>query len=609
MSDLVFGGHAILSQIWDGLSPERSRILAKRAANGRRMIGISIALYGDSQTRKPREVVVKRWLYGVLVLCLSVPAAPQEKQPPQEQQPPYVERVEVRVRSVLVFITDAKGKPLVAAPSPADLRVTEDGKPVEVLAVEPARPAATAPSTTATTGDGATATPVVREAAAVPQYLYLDTTSLQVRSVPRIVETLDRHLESLLASGPLEVVVADPDPKVALPSTRDVAAIRATLKTLPTTAVGKQRIYESRRDSLTQMLYDQTNRGTTSGPSRPELRTAIRQEMALITTSLDRLDTWAATLPYDRASVVYLCNDGFDGDLTEVYRKVLNESLSFEDHQAAMQLQMEFGRDAANITARAGDILAGRGATAIVLAFGNTDSDFATSAANQGKLGTTAIRRPTNSMPINYFARPNEPLLAIADRTGGEVVSVDSKLPRALDDVGGAYLVSFRSHAPADGHAHPLEITSASSAIRVRAPRAVLAATPQAASAGQAVRALSTPSGAGSLPVTAAIADAEKAEKDRMRGRLEVSADLGSIAEALETLGPGRIRVTVAVENTKGAPFTRSEEAELDHSGQGTMWSYEANITWPPDATRVAVTIEELKTGARGSAVAELPKD
>jgi hypothetical protein len=546
---------------------------------------------------------MKRWLHGVLALFVSFPAASQD------QQGPYVERVEVRVRSVLVFITDAKGKPLTAPPSPSDLRVIEDGKPAEVLAVEPTRPASAAPSPPSPAPNGAATAPLARESTALPQYLYLDTTSLQIRSVPRIVAALDRNLESLLLIGPLEVVVADPNPTVVLPATRDATAIRTTLKTLPTAAVGKQHIYDARRDSLTQLLYDQTNRGTTSGPSRPELRTAIRQEMTLIESSLDRLDSWAATLPYDRASVVYLCNDGFDGDLTEVYRKILNESLSFDDHQAAMQLQMEFGRDAANITARAGDILAGRGATAIVLAFGTTDADFAMSAANQGKLGTTAIRRPTNSTPINYFARPNEPLLAIADRTGGEVVSVDSKLPRALDGVGGAFLVSFRSHSPADGKAHPLEIASASAAYLVRAPRAVLAATPQAASAGQAVRALASPSAVGSLPVTATIADAEKVEKGRMRGRLEVSADLESIAEALETLGPGRVRVTVAVENRKGAPFTQSEETELEHSGQGTVWSYASNITWPPDATRVAVTIEELKTGARGSAVAELPKD
>ena len=102
--------------------------------------------------------------------------------------------------------------------------------------------------------------------------------------------------------------------------------------------------------------------------------------------------------------------------------------------------------------------------------------------------------------------------------------------------------------------------------------------------------------------------DVETAENGLLRGRLEVSAELASIAEALEMLGPGRVRVTVAVEHSKGAPYTQTEEADLDHSGGGTLWTYESGIAWPPGANRVAVVIEELKTGARGSGAAELPK-
>jgi hypothetical protein len=306
--------------------------------------------------------------------------------------------------------------------------------------------------------------------------------------------------------------------------------------------------------------------------------------------------------------VVYLCSDGFDHDLTEVYREMLLSTHDGEDAQAAMQLQHEFGREAAQVTARAADILAGRGATAVVLALGTSDADFATSAANVHKLSSVAIQRPLDSLPLFYFKRPNEPLLVVADRTGGQVVSTPDKLPQAIDTVGGAFVVTFRSQAPADGQTHPLEIASAGGDFRVRAPRAVLAAPPQAAAAGSAVRALSAPLPSGSLPVQVSVLDVQPAEKGRLRGTLGVSVELASIVEALETLGPGRVRVTVAVEHSKGAPFTQSEDVDLDDSGEGSLWAYEAPIVWPPEATRVAVMIEELKTGARGSGVAELPK-
>ena len=127
---------------------------------------------------------------------------------------------------------------------------------------------------------------------------------------------------------------------------------------------------------------------------------------------------------------MYLCSDGFDNDLTEVYREILLETAQRRRRQAAMQLQMEFGREAAQVTAKAADMLAGRGATAVVLALGSSDADFATSAANVDKLSRDAITRPLNSLPLFYFVRPNQPLLTVADRTGGQVVSTPTSCLR-----------------------------------------------------------------------------------------------------------------------------------------------------------------------------------
>jgi hypothetical protein len=422
---------------------------------------------------------------------------------------------------------------------------------------------------------------------------------------------MEKNLDALLANCPLEIVVADPEPTAMLPSSSNPASLRGALERLPSVAVGKSLIYDARRDAVKQMLNSQYEPSGHAGASayRANPRDFIRQEMALIEESLGRLDAWSATLPYDRAAIVYLCSDGFDNDLTEVYRNILMESDLPEDKQAAMQLQQEFGREAANFTVRAADVLAGRGATAVVMAFGGSEADFANSAANLDKLTSAQLRRPLGSAVTSYFARPFEPLLAVADKTGGQVVSAENKLPRALDDVGGAYLVTFRSHVPSDGAPHPLEITSTVAGLKVRAPRSVLAAPSQTASAGQTVRALSAPpSTSGLLPVTASVTPVEKLENGRIRGALAVSADLAAIAEALERTGPGRVRVTVAVQRSKGPPFTQSEEVEIDHSGGGTIWYYEASIVWPPDGTRVAVTVEELTTGTAGSAVAELPK-
>ena len=547
---------------------------------------------------------------AVLAAACATTAFGQE--PPPEK--PFVEKVEVRVRSVLVFITDAKGKPLAAPPRPDQLRATENGAPVEIVAVEPARRAnAEAPPHTEPSAPEPPIPVVTAEPSRIPQYLYLDTTALQMKSVPRIAKVLDKNLDAMLANGPLELVVADPAPAVVLPSTSDAKALRAAIARFPETATGKERIYEVRTAAVRAMMEGENkaaNTGASRSQFRGDLRASVREELALIQDSLRRLDAWAATLPYDRASVVYLCNDGFDSDVTEVYRNVLMSG-DQDDKVLAMQLQQEFGREAAGLATKAADVLAGRGATAILLAFGGGEANFAMSAGNLDKMSSTAIRRPLGAATVTFFARPFEPLLAVADRTGGSVVSAENKLPQAVDEVGGAYLVSFRSHAPSDGKTYPLEIAAASGGLRVRAPRAVLAAKSQDASAARAMRELSAPPARAkkdAIPVTADVSDEERLDGGRTKGRLVVSADFAAIAEALERVGPPRARVTVAVEIPGKTPFVSHEDVPIEHSGEGSVWYYEAGITWPREATRVSVTVEELGTGLAGGAVAALPR-
>jgi hypothetical protein len=90
-------------------------------------------------------------------------------------------------------------------------------------------------------------------------------------------------------------------------------------------------------------------------------------------------------------------------------------------------------------------------------------------------------------------------------------------------------------------------------------------------------------------------------------GELHVSADLAEIAVPLEKVGPGRIRVTLALEAKGSKPFVHHDEMDISRDDTGTTWLYNAPFEWPPEAERIAVTVEELKTGARGTAVAGLP--
>ena len=135
----------------------------------------------------------------------------------------------------------------------------------------------------------------------------------------------------------------------------------------------------------------------------------------------------------------------------------------------------------------------------------------------------------------------------------------------------------------------------------------VVAGTSRMAAAVHAVDALGAPAARGDLPLEASIDLFEVKKNDRRVGELRVSADLGGIAPALDRVGPGRVRVTIAVERGGFQPFVSSEEVDLAREGSGTTWLYNAPLEWPSDARRVSVRVEEQKTGTFGTATAELP--
>ncbi len=543
---------------------------------------------------------------AAMALAVAGPARAQAT----GQEPAFTEKVEVRVRSVLASITDANGAPLARPPSPAEVVVLENGKPVEVIAVEPVRRRAPQPEAPATE-PGTAANAVIPPPAPLRQYLYTDAVTLQASSLRKIAAAFAADLPEILSSGPLEIVLADPTPRVLAASTTDSAALGAALEALGKMQ-GKESINYVRRDYLDvvqnpALAYGQNRPASLSAPRMPA-KASVQHEVQLLQKVLSSIAGWAGTLPYDRPGIVYLCSDGFDADPTEFYRRTLLASQNPELRQEASTLLAEYGNTVARSRTLAEKELAARGLRTVVVALGGIHAEFASSAANTHKVSSRSIAYSSTGAEVSYFARPIEPLQLIAAATGGEVVSTETKLAAAVGRDSGLYLVTFRTTAPADGTAHALSVSGATPGLTVSAPRYLAAGTIASSAAAKATEAVSSarPSNEG-LQVDVSVEATGKAGK-KLQGELSVSADLAGISAALERLGAGRVRVTVAVEVPGSPPFVSHDEADLDHSGSGTIWLYEARILWPPEATRVAVTIEELKTGARGTGVADLPK-
>ncbi len=524
----------------------------------------------------------------------------------QTQPPPgFTEKVEVNVRTILAVVTDAKGKPIERPLSVEEIEVLEDGIPAKVLGVDVVRPVKTTGSETGKEVPKTEVSPAVpppEVLARMPQILYLDASLLQKQSVKRVCEMTAKNLDALLARGPLEIVLADPEPKTVLPGTADPAPARAALASLAKTGQGRDRLLDVRADFLPGASPIQSKgKDLNDLEKRMHARAAMQEEVHLVRQSLERLGKWASSRADRRPGVLYLASDGFDLVLSDFYRNYL-------EGPEGEQLRMEFVPQIPEMVAQTESALANQALMTVPLAIGGAEAFQANSPATVGKREFSDFRNPVSDAPTFLFVRPLAPLREIADATGGEVVTTQQNFVLALDRLSAAVAVTYRMNRPPDGRVHKLEVRTTRRGVTLRAAQSVLDAPELAASAQSAVQALESVPARGTLPVDVFVDLLEVKPDKRRVGDVQVSVDLGTIVESLEKVGPGRMRVTLAVRAPGMQPFVHHEEVDLSRTGAGTEWTYVFPLEWPPEATRVALTVEELKTGTRGSAAADLPK-
>jgi hypothetical protein len=560
---------------------------------------------------------VRRLLPLGILLALTAAAAPsQTPAPTPTSVPGFTERVEVNVRTIFAVIVDSKGRAVGRPLGPGDVEVLEDGIPAQVLGVDPIRPldpGSPSPSALAPPSPSAPAPASARPAPAgplqtLPQFLYVDTSLMRKQSVKEVAQTVEKNLEAILSRGPLEIVVADPDPKVFLARTSDASQIRGKLSELARTVSGRERMRDIRRDLDPRIGGNAVTAARAEGIQRQaRARAGMREEIALVRQSLDRLDRWAAATASGHPAIVYLADDGFDANPADFWANLLQGDGSMEQQAQGNLIRNEVAAEIPALVARSAKTLAEAGFTAVMLALGRLDATMADDAASTGKRSGSELRRPYDAPPPFTYVRPLEPLRIVADQTGGEVVTTAEALAPALERISGAVAITYKMDRPADGRPHRLEVRSRVAGVVLRAARSVVAGTSRMAAAVHAVDALAAPAAKGDLPLEASIDLLEVKKNDRRVGELRVAADLGSIASALDRVGPGRVRVTIAVERGGFKPFVSAEEVDLAREGAGTTWLYNAPLEWPADARRVSVRVEEQKTGTFGTATAALP--
>ena len=141
--------------------------------------------------------------------------------------------------------------------------------------------------------------------------LYFDSLLAADRSIGRAGRVLEEQAGALAALGWVEVVVADPDPRLLLPATRDPQQISAALGRVFLLEGGQDRLVAERRAALAAILDEAAGEDRQAAVAR-----AIAAETELVRGRQDALLGWLADRGQSAAGprALLLITDGFDLD-------------------------------------------------------------------------------------------------------------------------------------------------------------------------------------------------------------------------------------------------------------------------------------------------------
>lgn len=530
----------------------------------------------------------------ILAPCLSA----------QKQDGSITRKVDVVVRTVTAVITDEKGQPLATDPLPGDFELLEDGQRCEVVGVDRVGGAESATAKEAKdrpVSNGGVASNLTRSGKGRRQVLYVDAGFERIASVKEVAQAFGRQVESLVALGTVEIVVADPETRLFFPASRSAEALRMALDGLSRNVRGRDRVLAIRRDAQESQNADLSrrafrgSRSTTLAPVTGSAsgRGAIFEEVAVIRSGLRRLSRWATSSPVPTEGILYLASDGFDTDLTAFYTNVSGDPVR---NEVLTPLLSEIRR-----TEQA--LLAGGWTTVPVAVGASVGSGFTSAAEFEGRGRALGIAPSDPS--LTFADHPLDPLRSFAEATGGELLVSGDQLKGAVSRFANAFAVSFQVSRVPDGRLHRLVLRSLRKGLVVKSVRAIPVGTVETASTSRVLDVLESGPAGGKLPVSLSLSAPEERGKGRIGGRLEVRVLVRDILPLLARLGEGRMRVSVAVEIPGEIPFVTHDERVLQKDLKDG-WLLELPMVWPKGARKIAVVAEELASGSVGSATLDL---
>ncbi len=548
----------------------------------------------------------------LLILALPVAAWAQQEGEPTRS---FADRVDVTVVELMIDVRDKKGL-RVSGLEPEDFEVLEDGMPMVVLGVDyPLSPAAPVPAVGPR--EAATSSPLAAPEAADPPpdrwrfLIYVDLPLTRKRTLRRAVKTLVGQVDELVALGPIEVVTANPQPRMVLPFSRDAGRVREALDSLQEGAGGHQ-LVRIRREFLRHMdmRYQRDGSGADTEVVLNLVRGSISQEYLFLRRRLLTLAQWIAAYGHTPASAAILVSDGFDMSLTDFYVGATSRP------EVELQLSQELKRY--RMDPMIGELareMAAHGWTSVMMALGGTPLDAADASLAYydrfRSIGESSDLRATAvAPPVSTLERPIEPLKLVAEETGGAVATVPKTAARALERIADRIRLSYQASRPSDGRVHRIEVRLRRDGLKLLAPRRVRSPTPQQIAGARARRLLVSDLDTGDLPVRLTLGEpGAKDGKGPRRTEVEILFDLDLLRPLLQA-PKVPFSFTFGVEAADSPPVIRrlTQEVTLPDRDPGAAWprfSYKVVLELPDRIRRVSVVVEEPASGIWGGSVAE----
>jgi VWFA-related protein len=419
--------------------------------------------------------------------------------------------------------------------------------------------------------------------------IYVDRVLTGSRTLRTAAGSLAERAAILAALGPVEVVVAEPIPRVALSATQDVRAIDEALSKLWLAGDGRDDVRV-----LRQRFRDQKKE---EGQPADPVGEAMDQEERLVRRQQDALSEWLVAQEGSGPRALLLVTDGFDVDPEKFYRP---DSAPPAETGTATPVTEGALEKTGLETARTAAAL---GWTVFPLPMGDSSlPDLRRVKSNPtpqvplgGKiiLGRKKPDEPAKDQPppAPELLAPQQPLNWMAEATGGELILGPGSLAAALTHMRSRFWLRYQAIRETDGRPHAVEIRTSRSDLTLKARRWDVEGVPEAVAASRAGRLLEGEEDGIGLEISARIQSAEGG-KEMLDLRIESPEPPA-----------GPLRVTVA--GAAGSGATHHILSAADATGTEPN-VYRLPISIPQGADAVGVVVEPVAGGAWGGQVVNL---